>query len=104
MQPMIIAGNVAIADSELKERFVRAFGPDGENPRKKATAVELRFDIDASSLPPDVKARLVSLGGRRVTKDRVLIIVSRRFRSQLRNREAARAEFVDLLRQATEAT
>ena len=75
-----------------------------ERIRRKATAVELRFDVDASSLPPDVKTRLLALGGRRVTKEHVLVIVSRRFRSQVRNREAAHKEFVDLLRAAAEET
>ena len=101
---MIAIGNIVVDDRELKERFVRAIGADGQNPRKKATAVELRFDVDASSLPPDVKARLIALGGRRVTKRHVLIIVSRRFRSQMRNREAAHEEFVGLLRAAAEGT
>ena len=97
---MIVMGNIVVEDRELKERFVRAMGPDGENPRKKATAVELRFDIDASSIPPDVKARLIAIAGRRVTKKHVLVVVSRRFRSQIRNREAAHKEFVDLLHRA----
>ena len=100
---MIVMGTIAVDDRELKERFVRAIGSDGENPRKKATAVELRFDIDASSLPPEVKARLIAFAGRRVTKKHVLIIVSRRFRSQVRNREAAHQQFVDLLRRAAES-
>jgi ribosome-associated protein len=101
---MIQVGDIVVADRELKERFVRAMGADGENPQRKATAVELRFDVEASSLPPDVKARLVVLGGRRVTNEHVLVIVSRRFRSQVRNREAAYKEFVDLLRVAAEET
>jgi ribosome-associated protein len=101
---MIEVGDIVVPDRELKERFVRAAGPDGQNPRKKATAVELRFDVDASSLPPDVKARLIAVAGRRVTKNHVLVIVSRRFRSQVRNRQAAHEEFVDLLRKAAEGT
>jgi len=101
---MIAIGNIVVDDRELRERFVRAIGPDGQNPRKKATAVELRFDVEASSLPPKVKLRLMAIAGRRVTKKHVLVIVSRRFRSQVRNREAAHEEFVDLLRRAAEAT
>ncbi|HXI32303.1 MAG TPA: aminoacyl-tRNA hydrolase [Vicinamibacterales bacterium] len=97
---MIVMGNVVVDDRELRERFVRAMGPDGQNPRRKATAVELRFDIDASSLPPDVKARFITLAGRHVTKKHELVIVSRRFRSQVRNREAVHEQFVDLLRRA----
>jgi ribosome-associated protein len=101
---MIQVENIVVSDRELKERFVRAIGPDGQNPRKRATAVELRFDVDASSLPLDVKARLIAVAGRRVTKNHVLVIVSRRFRSQVRNREAAREEFAGLLRKAVEET
>ena len=99
---MIVMGNIVVGDHELRERFVRSMGADGENPRRKETAVELRFDVEASSLPADVKARLLTLAGRHVTKDRVLIIVSRRFRSQHENREAAHEQFIDLLRQAAE--
>jgi ribosome-associated protein len=99
---MIVIGNIVVNDRELKERFVRAMGADGENPRRKETAVELRFDVDASSLPPDVKARLMTIAGRHVTKDHVLVIVSRRFRSQDQNRKAAHEQFVDLLRRAAE--
>ena len=101
---MIVMGDIVVNDRELTERFVRAIGPDGQNRRKKATAVELRFDIDASSLPSDVKARLIALAGRHVTKKHELVIVSRRFRSQVRNREAAHEQFVDLLRQAVVRT
>jgi ribosome-associated protein len=97
---MIVMGNVVVNDRELKERFVRAIGADGQNPRKKATAVELRFDIEASSLPPEIKSRLIAVSGRHVTWKHELVIVSRRFRSQVRNREAAHDQFIDLLRRA----
>jgi len=97
---MIAVGNIVVDDGELRERFVRAIGPDGQNPRRRATAVELRFDIEVSSLPPDVKARLIAMAGRRVNKKHQLIVVSRRYRSQARNRAAAHQQFVDLLRRA----
>ena len=64
---------IAIDEREINERFVRASGPGGQNVNKVATAVELRFDIPASSLPPDVKARLVALAGHRATADGVLL-------------------------------
>jgi ribosome-associated protein len=100
---LTLEGIRQLLDHEVEERFVRSIGPDGENPRKKATAVELRFDVGASTLPVDVKQRLIALGGRRVNKAGVLIVVSRRYPSQVRNRQAARDEFIDLLKQTAEA-
>ena len=95
-----IAEHVNLNDSELHERFVRAMGPGGENPLSHETAVELRFDIRASSLPKAVRERLVVLSGRRVTHDGVLMIVSRAYRSQPENRKAARGRLLALLRKA----
>jgi ribosome-associated protein len=91
---------IAIDDRDVKERFIRASGPGGQNVNKVATAVELRFDIRASSLPAEVKQRLEDLAGRRATADGLLVIDSRRFRTQARNREAARARLVALVRKA----
>ena len=91
---------LTLDERELDERFVRASGPGGQNVNKVATAVELRFDIGASSLPGDVKARLLALAGRRVTVDGVLLIDSREHRTQMQNRDAARARLVALLQRA----
>ena len=98
---MQITDDLVVDDHEIEERFVRSMGADGRNPRRKATAVELRFDIDRSSLPADVQARLRLLGGRHVTGTGVLVVVSRRYRSQARNREAARKQLFQMLREAT---
>jgi ribosome-associated protein len=95
-----ITDNLVIAEHELDERFVRASGPGGQNVNKVATAVELRFDVTASSLPDDMKARVVALAGKRVNVDGVLLIDSREHRTQAQNREAARARLVGLLQQA----
>ena len=95
-----ITDAIVIDDRELDERFVRASGPGGQNVNKVSTAVELRFDVRASSLPYDMKQRLLTLAGNRMTGDDVLLIDSREHRTQAQNREAARARLIALLQHA----
>jgi ribosome-associated protein len=95
-----ITDTIGIEERELDERFVRASGPGGQNVNKVSTAVELRFDVRGSALPPDVKQRLIALAGTRITGDDVLLIDSREHRTQALNREAARARLIALLQLA----
>jgi len=95
-----VTDTICLEDQVVEERFVRSSGPGGQNVNKVATAVDLRFNIRASSLPHDVKQRLIQLAGSRVTDDGVLLIDSREHRTQTANREAARERLVALIRQA----
>jgi ribosome-associated protein len=98
-----VSDDIAIPNREVKEQFVRSYGSGSQNPRKEATAVALRFDIGASSIPHDVKGRLIALAGRHVTSKGVLMIVSRASRSQAENRTTAHARLLALLQRAARA-
>ncbi len=93
-----VNSQLSIADDEIQITPVRAQGPGGQNVNKVASAIHLRFDIRASSLPPALQQRLLALADRRVNKDGVLVIKAGQFRSQEKNREAALQRLVEFVR------
>ena len=98
-----ITDSIAIDDNEIVEEFVRSSGPGGQNVNSVATADQLRFDIvNSASLSEDVRRRLMRLGGSRVTREGILVIDARRFRTQEQNRRDARERLIGLVRKAAE--
>jgi ribosome-associated protein len=98
-----ITPTIAIDEGEISEDFIRSSGPGGQNVNKVATAVQFRFDIaHSSSLPEDVRKRLIALAGGRVTNEGILIIEARRFRTQGANRQDGIERLVKLIREAAQ--
>ena len=96
-----ITDTISIDEREIEESFVRSSGPGGQNVNKLSTAVQLRFDVRGSpSLPNDVAIRAMRLGGKRITKDGVIVIVAQSHRTQERNRADALERLVTLLQEA----
>jgi len=96
-----ITPQIALEDDELEWQAIRAQGAGGQNVNKVSSALHLRFDIHASSLPDDVKQRLLGLRDQRISADGVIVIKAQRFRTQEKNRSDAIERLSELIARAS---
>lgn len=97
-----VTSTITIDERDIQEQFIHASGPGGQHVNKVATAVQLRFDAEHASLPDDVRERLKSLAGKRMTTDGVVLIEAKRYRTREQNRQDALERLLNLLRKAAQ--
>ncbi|HCJ9561241.1 TPA: aminoacyl-tRNA hydrolase [Escherichia coli] len=98
---IVISRHVAIPDGELEITAIRVQGAGGQHVNKTSTAIHLRFDIRASSLPEYYKERLLAASHHLISSDGVIVIKAQEYRSQELNREAALARLVAVIKELT---
>jgi len=98
MPALTISSNVSLPEDEIELHAIRSQGAGGQNVNKVSTAIHLRFDIAASSLPEFYKQRLLALKDKRISSEGMIVIKAQRFRTQEKNRDDALQRLCDLIR------